>query len=65
MAAKIDQLKPKVAMTVREHVDKYFGGSPMAFATANLISRQQANRWIKSGYMIIDGKLYSERRTIK
>ena len=49
-------------MPLLDFINKYYGGNQSAFARANNINnRQQVNRMIKKGYIVVDWTLYSPR----
>jgi len=52
-------------MELIEYIAAYFGGNQSAFARHMGVNRQQANRWINEGWIVVSGTLYSPRREIK
>lgn len=51
-------------MSLTEYINIYFSGNKSAFARHMARSRQKVNGWIKDGWIVVDGKLYSPRQDI-
>ena len=49
-------------MNVAEHIEQNYGGSQSKFAHAIGASKQAVNFWIRKGYIVVDGVLYSPRK---
>ena len=51
--------------TLKEYITREHGGVQVSFADANGVKKQQVHKWIKGGFIVVDGVLYSPRREIK
>ena len=51
--------------TLKEYIERKHGGVQARFADASGVQRQQVHKWIKGGFIVVDGVLYSPRREIK
>lgn len=51
-------------MTLRDFIKLNYGGSQSAFARAEGVQPSQVNSWIKHGYAVYEGMLYSRRRKL-
>lgn len=54
-----------MAETLDEFIVKHYSGNKAAFARANGVLAQQVTQWINSGFIVVDGVLYSQRRELK
>jgi hypothetical protein len=54
----------KKVYTLREYIDKEFGGNQAAFARAKGVKRAQVTQWINKDFIVVDGALYSHRRDL-
>ncbi len=52
------------AMTLIEYINANFCGNQSEFARHMGVNRQKVNGWIASGWIVVDGKLYSPRREV-
>lgn len=53
------------ACTLLEFIERYFGGSQRAFATAQGVQPPQVTQWINKKFIVVDGLLYSPRRELQ
>ena len=51
-------------MPLIDYIAANFAGNQSAFARHMSRSRQKVNGWIKDGWIVVDGKLYSPRQDI-
>lgn len=51
-------------MTLRDYIEKHYGGSPSALAHALGVQRQQVQQWLDKGFIVVNGALYSKRRDL-
>ena len=51
-------------MLLKEFIDRRYGGNKAAFARAMGVHKQSVNEWLKSGYIVFNGAIYSKRREI-
>ena len=51
-------------MKLLDHIQKHYGGNQAAFAKAQDVKPQQVTQWIKGKFIVVDGVLYSPRRTL-
>jgi predicted XRE-type DNA-binding protein len=54
----------KKAQALESHIADNFA-SQAEFARAQGVKRPQVTQWIKSGFIVVDGELYSHRRELK
>ena len=47
------------------YIEVKFNGNKAAFARAQGVKPQQVSEWIKKNFIVVDGDLYSHRRTLK
>lgn len=52
-------------MKLQEYIQNHYSGNQAAFAKAQDIQPQQVTQWINKGFIVINGVLYSPRRTLK
>jgi len=53
-------------MLLADYIDKHYDGNKAAFARAFGVHHpQQVSPWIRAGWIVFDGKLYSPRRELK
>jgi len=53
-----------IAYTITEYIRAFHGDNQSAFSRKQGVSRQQANRWVKGDFVIVNGKLYKKTRDI-
>jgi len=55
------------AQTLSEYIEKHYNGSRVKFARCQCpqVSKQIVNQWLSNGYIVVNGTMYSKRRTIK
>ena len=51
-------------LTLREFIDKYFDGSLKTFAETQGVQPPQVTQWINKNFIVVDGKMYSQRREL-
>ena len=51
--------------TLKDYINREHGGSQVKFAAANGVIKQQVTQWIRKGFIVVDGSLYSHRRELK
>ncbi|EFT7068470.1 hypothetical protein G6162_001526 [Salmonella enterica] len=51
-------------MKLTEYIDKYYNGSKAEFARANGVLPQRVTEWVNGDFIVVDGKLYSQRRDL-
>lgn len=51
-------------MTLKEYIDKYYGGNQSEFGRAVGVPRALVNRWIKNGFIVHNNELFSPRRAL-
>ena len=51
--------------TLREYINREYGGSQVRFAKSLNVKRQQITPWLKKGFIVINHVLYSKRRILK
>lgn len=52
------------ACSILEFIDLHFDGNQRAFAAAQGVKPQQVTQWLKKGFIVVDGELYSHRRKL-
>ena len=52
-------------MVLIEYIKNEHGGNQAAFAQSVNVKPQQITQWIKKGFIVVDGVLYSPRRDLK
>ena len=52
-------------MQLLEYIELNHGGNQAAFAESVNVKPQQITQWIKKGFIVVDGALYSPRRVLK
>ncbi len=55
----------KCALTLQQYIDKHFQGTKTLFAKLQGVKPPQVTQWINKDTVVVDGKLYSYRRTLK
>lgn len=53
-----------VSMSLPDYIQNHCGGNQAAFARAQDVKPQQVTQWIEKGFIVVDGVLYSPRRTL-
>lgn len=53
------------ACTLKEWIGSNFNGNQSAFAAAQGVQPPQVTQWIKKGFIVVHGNLYSPRRALK
>jgi len=48
-----------------DHIEKHYGGNQAAFAKAQDVKPQQVTKWLNMECIVVNGVLYSPRRTLK
>lgn len=51
--------------TLLEWIDFYFKGNQRTFAALQGVQPPQVTQWIKKGFIVVNGQLYSPRRELK
>lgn len=51
-------------MSLPDYIQNHCGGNQAAFARAQDVKPQQVTQWIEKGFIVVDGVLYSPRRTL-
>lgn len=51
-------------MPLIDYIEANFSGNQSAFARHMGKSRQKVNGWIRDGWIVVDGRLYSPRQGI-
>ena len=51
-------------MKLTEYINQHHNGNKAAFARSQGVKRQQVTKWVKGGFIVQDGKLYSPRRDL-
>ena len=51
-------------LTLDEYIKREHNGIRADFAEVNGIKRQQVTTWLKNDFVVIGGRLYSERRKL-
>ena len=54
-----------VSMNLLDYIQKNYGGNQAAFAEVQSVKPQQVTQWIRKGFIVVDGVLYSPRRELK
>ncbi|PQQ35668.1 hypothetical protein C6H68_23910 [Photorhabdus luminescens] len=52
-------------MTLTQYIDCYFGGNQSKFALHIHVTPQQVTKWIDGNWIVVNGILYSPKRSIK
>ena len=52
-------------MKLLEYIEENYNGNQASFAQAQNVKPPQVTQWIKKGFVVFDGVLYSPRRTLK
>lgn len=52
-------------MTLTTYINKHYGGLQKDMAADLDVSPSQVSRWISKDYIIIDGVMYSPRRSLE
>lgn len=52
-------------MKLTEYIEKYYSGNKAEFARDNDVIPQHVTKWVKGGYIVVDGIIYSPRREVK
>jgi hypothetical protein len=52
-------------MPLIDYINLHYDGNRTRFAEAQGVKPQQVTQWIKNGFIVVDGALYSHRRTLK
>lgn len=52
-------------MQLIEYIEKHYNGSQADFARAQGVQAPQITQWIKKGFIVVDGVLYSPRRELE
>jgi len=52
------------AVKIVDYIDLYFEGNKSAFARRMNVTPQQVTKWVRDGWIILDGQLYSPRREL-
>jgi hypothetical protein len=50
--------------SLRTYLAEVFRGTQKHFAHIQGVSPNQAHRWVNTGYIVVDGRLYSPRRKL-
>jgi hypothetical protein len=53
------------ACSLAQWIKDNHGNNQRAFATAQGVEPPQVTQWLKKGFIVVDGQLYSLRRTLK
>jgi len=51
--------------TLKDYINREYGGSQVRFAEANGVKKQQVYKWLVGDFIVVDGVLYSPRRELK
>lgn len=51
-------------MILLNYIKKEHGGNQAAFALSEGVKPPQVTQWINKGFIVVDGVLYSPRRTL-
>ena len=51
-------------MSLIDYIAAKYSGSQVEFAKAQGVMPQQVTQWIKKGFIVVDGLLYSPRRKL-
>lgn len=51
-------------MPLLQYIATHFNGSQVDFARHAGVARQQVTQWIDKGFIVVDGILYSPRRSV-
>lgn len=51
-------------MNLIDYIEKNHKGNQATFALTEKVKPQQVTQWINKGFIVIEGKLYSPRRTL-
>ena len=46
-------------MKLKEYIEKEYGGNQSAFGRAHGARHDLVGKWIKQGYLFVDGEIYS------
>lgn len=52
-------------MLLKDYIAEHFEGNQSAFAKHCDVKAQQVTVWLKKGFIVVDGVLFSPRREIK
>lgn len=52
-------------MKLKDYIEKHYGGNQAAFAKSQDVNPQQVTKWLNMDCIVVDGALYSPRRTLK
>jgi len=52
-------------MIILDYIKKEYGGNQAAFALAQNVKPPQVTQWINKDFIVVNGVLYSPRRTLK
>lgn len=63
IAAK-KQAERENAAPLLDHIKTHHSGNQAAFAAAQGVKPQQVTQWINKGFIVVNGELYSPRRTL-
>jgi len=55
----------KISMSLQQWIDERFGGVQKQFAESNGVLPQQVTQWLEKDMIVVDGEMYSHRRTLK
>jgi|GEM_PF-1845165 len=48
-----------------DFIEQNFDGNKAAFARAQGVKPQQVSQWLAKNFIVVDGEMYSHRRTLK
>lgn len=52
-------------MDLIDYIAKHHGGNQSAFARSQGVVRQQVTKWLRAGWVVHNGRLYSPMRELK
>ena len=61
----LDETKSEELQSLADYIKQNHSGNQSAFGRSQGVQRAQVNQWLKSGYVVCDGKLLAVRRELE